>query len=255
MTFNIQHGLNGDGKYGMNWAADVIAKVNPDLVGVQELTRNHPYYNCEDQPQKLADALTSATGRHWSAVYQKEWVTQIRDCVDSGRGDDVETEGLGFFAPDQLPAPVTMPLWNSRIGLMTTLPRGNGVPVIVTHLAAQAAGQTDRLRQLDTLVPWSLTQGRQGPRVLMGDLNFSPDAPEYQKIVANYRDAWAEGITAGKARGRMDGITHKSSRIDYVFYVPGSGIELKAINNIDTRLLTGIEASDHNPLVATFTVR
>src|SRR6476620_11489597 len=45
MTFNIQHGLNGAGKYGLDSAVQTIAKVGPDLVGVQELTRNHPYYN------------------------------------------------------------------------------------------------------------------------------------------------------------------------------------------------------------------
>ena len=46
MTFNIQHGINGAGKYDLKYAVQTIAKVNPDLVGVQELTRNHPFYNC-----------------------------------------------------------------------------------------------------------------------------------------------------------------------------------------------------------------
>jgi hypothetical protein len=49
MTFNIQHGLNAAGKYGLQSAIETIARVNPDLVGVQELTRNHPAYNCDDQ--------------------------------------------------------------------------------------------------------------------------------------------------------------------------------------------------------------
>jgi endonuclease/exonuclease/phosphatase (EEP) superfamily protein YafD len=52
----------------------------------------------------------------------------------------------------------------------------------------------------------------------------------------------------------MDGITHKSSRIDYVFYVPANVLELRAIENISTTALIGTEASDHNPLVATFAV-
>src|SRR5574339_1043294 len=67
MTFNIQHGLNGAGKYGLNYAVQTIAAIKPDLVGVQELTRNHPSYNCEDQPAKIADMLSSATGRSWGS--------------------------------------------------------------------------------------------------------------------------------------------------------------------------------------------
>jgi len=42
MTFNIQHGLNGAGQYDLKYASQTITAVNPDIVGVQELTRNHP---------------------------------------------------------------------------------------------------------------------------------------------------------------------------------------------------------------------
>src|SRR6266513_3621387 len=70
MTFNIQHGLNGAGQYGLKYAVQTIAAINPDLVGVQELTRNHPSYNCEDQPAKIAEMLSASTGRSWHSVYQ-----------------------------------------------------------------------------------------------------------------------------------------------------------------------------------------
>jgi endonuclease/exonuclease/phosphatase (EEP) superfamily protein YafD len=50
-------------------------------------------------------------------------------------------------------------------------------------------------------------------------------------------------------------IAHKSSRIDYVFYVPANVPELKAIDDISTGALIGTEASDHNPQVATFAVK
>jgi endonuclease/exonuclease/phosphatase family metal-dependent hydrolase len=94
-----------------------------------------------------------------------------------------------------------------------------------------------------------------GPKVLLGDFNFSPGTPEYNLVSPHFDDAWADGLAAGTARGRMDGITHKSSRIDYIFYVPAGGIELRSIENIQTTALIGTEASDHNPLVATFAVK
>ena len=255
MTFNIQHGLNGAGKYDLKYAVQTIAKVNPDLVGVQELTRNHPYYNCEDQPARIAEMLGAATGRQWSAAYQQEWFTPSRECQNEGRGDGAETEGIGFFAPEPLGAPSMTQLWNARLGVMTTIHRGKDVPVIVTHLAHADAGQSDRLRQLDALIPWAVSRSGNGPKVLLGDFNFSPGTPEYEKVRPHFHDAWVDGLAAGTARGRMDGITHKSSRIDYIFYVPAGVIELRSIENIDTATIIGTQASDHNALVATFAVK
>jgi endonuclease/exonuclease/phosphatase family metal-dependent hydrolase len=255
MTFNIQHGLSGAGNYDLKYAVDTIAKVNPDLVGVQELTRNHPAYSCDDQPARIAERLSTMTGRQWTAMYQQEWTTQVRDCQSSGRGDGVETEGIGFFAPEPLPAPAFTQLWNGRLGLMTMMRRGRDIPTVVTHLAHGAEGQSDRLRQIEALVPWTLSRPGSGARLLMGDFNFSPGTPEYDQLHAQYRDAWADAAAAGAARGRMDGITHKSSRIDYIFYVPADGIELQWVENLDTRSLIGAEASDHNPLVASFAVK
>jgi endonuclease/exonuclease/phosphatase family metal-dependent hydrolase len=254
MTFNIQHGINGAHKYDLSSAVDAIAKINPDLVGVQELTRNHATYNCDDQPARIADGLSARTGRTWHFVYQQEWFTYNRTCVDSGRGDGVETEGLGFFAPEPIAPPIWMQAWNGRIGLLTPIRRGRDVPVVVTHLAHGAQGQADRMRQLDMLLPWIGAAGS-GPRVFMGDFNFSPATPEYRRLRAEYRDAWEDAVAAGTARGTSDGITHKNSRIDFIFYSPSDAIELLWVETVDTRSLFGTEPSDHRPVVAAFAVK
>lgn len=256
MTFNIQHGLNGAGAYDLKWTIDTIAKIKPDLVGLQELTRNHPTYKCEDQPAKIAEGLTAATGRRWTAHYQQEWFTPDRECQTSGRGDGAETEGLAFLAPDSLIPPTVTQLWNGRIGLLTPLRRGKDIPVVLTHLAHGEQGLSDRMRQLDALLPWVNSQPAVANRVLMGDMNLWPDSPEYQKIRAGagYRDAWMDAVAAGTARGRADGITHKSVRIDYIFY-SGDALELLWAETVDTRALIGTEASDHRPLVAAFRVK
>ena len=255
MTFNIQHGLNGAGKYDLKYAAQTIAKVNPDLVGVQELTRNHPSYNCEDQPARIAEMVSAATGRQWTSAYQQEWFTPSRDCQNEGRGDGPETEGIGFLAPEPLGAAAVTQLWNGRLGVMTMMRRGRDVPVIVTHLGSGTTAQSDRLRQLEALIPWAVSRSANGPKLLIGDFNSSPGTPEYNQISGPFRDAWADALAAGTARGRMDGITHKSSRIDYIFYIPAGAIELRSIENIDTAGLIGTEASDHNALVATFAIK
>lgn len=254
MTFNIQHGINGANKYDLSSAVDAIARINPDLVGVQELTRNHATYNCDDQPARIAEQLSARTGRQWHFVYQQEWFTFNRECVNAGRGDGVETEGLGFFSPEPIVSTVWTQVWNGRIGLLAPVRRGRDVPVIVTHLAHGTQGHSDRMRQLDSLLPWTGTAAGSGPRVFIGDFNFSPGTPEYQRLRAEYRDAWEDAVAAGTARGIADGITHKSSRIDFIFYSPSSVLELLWVETVDARSLFGSEPSDHRPVVAAFAV-
>lgn len=248
MTFNIQHGLNNDGTYDLQWAVRTMAALAPDIVGVQELTRNHPAYNCEDQPAKIAQELSKTTGRTWSYIYKAEWTTTVNDC----KGDTPETEGNGFFAPSPISEAGFVSMWNGRNGLKTIV---RGVPIVTTHLQSGklAENSSDRLRQLGTLLPWTAEQGT--PRILVCDCNANPTSPEYAQLHAMYHDAWADAVAAGSARGRMDGITHKSSRIDYVFFDPGSGLRLLSMENVETPSLIGVEASDHRPQVATFDVR
>src|SRR5579884_1975625 len=137
MTFNIQHGIDGSHKYNLQRAIDVIARVQPDIVGLQEVTRNHPYYNCDDQPAKIAAGLRTATGRPWAVAYEQEWFTPNVECRDSGRGDGKETEGLALLAPgDALGPTSTTALPVSRIAMAVRLPSAGGLPIVVTHLAS-----------------------------------------------------------------------------------------------------------------------
>jgi len=253
MTFNIQHGIDGGERYRLQTAIDTIARVNPDLVALQEVTRNHPSYNCDDQPAVIADGLSAQTGRRWTAVYKEQWFTPDRSCMQSGRGDAAETEGLAFLAADSLPAPSFVALWNGGLGLAVRSGAVADIPVVGTHLAAQASGAADRMRQMSALLPW--VEGQGAPRVLLGDFNARAEAPELQTAFATYVDAWTEAVRAGTARGRIDGITHKSERIDFIFYTPTPRLQLQWAETVDTVPLVGREASDHRPLVAAFGVR
>jgi endonuclease/exonuclease/phosphatase family metal-dependent hydrolase len=195
--------------------------------------------------------LSTATARPWSYIYRQEWTTTVLDC----HGDGPETEGIGFFAPSPIAQQGSVELWNSRLGLETTLTAAPGVSFLVTHLQSGLLTQnsSDRMRQLGTLLPW--TKSQRTPRILICDCNAKPTTAEYQQLHAMYHDAWADAVAAGTAKGRMDGITHKSSRIDYVFFDPGSTLQLVSMENVETPALIGVEASDHRPQVATFRLK
>jgi len=252
MTFNIQHGIAGDNKYGLQRAIDTIARVRPDIVGMQEVTRNHPYYNCEDQPAVLQSGLRAATGERWDVTYQQEWFTHDVSCQNTGRGDGPETEGLALLTRKTMAGATSTPLPGGRLGYGATLTDVYSLPFVVTHLnSGGAASAGVRSQQLDRLLAWS--SGFGAPRILVGDFNAGPDAGEMQPVLAAYRDAWVEAQRIGRAIG--SGASHGTSRIDYIFYMPASNLTLDSAEVIDTRTLIGVNASDHNPFVATFIVR
>jgi len=237
MTFNIQHGIDGSKKYNLQRAIDVIARVQPDIVALQEVTRNHPYYNCDDQPAKIAAGLRSATGHAWAVAYEQEWFTPNVECRDSGRGDGKETEGLALLAPgDRLGATSMTPLQVSRIALAVRLEAAGGLPIVVTHLASGRQNVEARRKEVDALTRWTEKLGPAS--ILVGDFNARPEDEEMKPVFALYRDAGCDA-------------THGDHRIDFIFY-RGTGLALQKIETIETASWFGTAASDHKPLVASF---
>ena len=251
MTFNIQHGINGTSRYNLQSAIDAIARVQPDIVGLQEVTRNHPFYACDDQPARIASGLRAATGQGWEVSYQQEWFTPDVSCQTSGRGDGRETEGLAFLARRGLSASTMTALPDSRIGLQTTVADAYGLPVVVTHLTSGGSAGATRTQQIDRLLSWARAFGE--PIVVMGDFNAGPDTPEIQPLLAGFHDAWTDAQRAGRATGNSN--SHGSSRLDYIFFAPGRTLSLESAEVVNTAALIGTAASDHEPVVATFTVR
>jgi exonuclease III len=71
--------------------------------------------------------------------------------------------------------------------------------------------------------------------------------------MTSYHDAWADAVKLGHATGAAD--SHGTTRIDYVFFMPGTSLTLQSAETINTVALIGVPASDHSPFLATFTVR
>ncbi len=251
MTFNIGKATQGTGgKYDLASVAAVIARLAPDVVGVQEVVRNDARLDCDDQPARLAELLKDLTGRTWSHVYAQEWFTQDRACAESGRGDGSQTEGLAIFSPGPVGEVMETALYNGRIALAARPATAGHAAVVVTHLANAARNQDDRVRQIAQLLPWAVALGM--PRWLIGDLNARPGADELQPFVDSYRDAWTDAVASGTARGAAAGATHGTSRIDYIFYAPVPGVRVVSAEVVDTTALVGRTVSDHAPLIATF---
>ena len=254
MTFNIQHGMNARGRYELQQAIDLIARVSPDVAGLQETVRNHPKYECDDQPKRLAEGLTRATGQQWQSVYQQEWFTPDVSCKDRGTGDGKETEGLTVLSPHPIDKVAHTDLWNTRIGLAVRVGGFGRIPIVVSHLASGTKGAEDRHKQVGPLLAWA--EGLGTPRVMMGDFNMAADADELQPVLKNYRDAWRDASASSRARGVASGSTRvgKEGRIDYVFFTDNPKLTLDWVETVDSAKLVGQAVSDHQPVLAHFTV-
>lgn len=251
-TFNIHKGADGEDRYDLQRTVEAIATLDADLVGLQEVLRNHAQFNCDDQPAVIAEGLSRITKRRWSYVFERGWITSNRECLDRGRGDGVETEGLAFFAPEPIVASDHVRLIESRIGLMAKVASWPDVPVVVTHLAASRRNQAHRAAQVERLLPWTR---KQGPGIVVGDLNARPEAPELAPLLVHYRDAWVQAMEEGGTRGVETGSTRPGgrARIDYVLYDEAAGLALESVEIRDTSTGDGLgEVSDHRPVIATF---
>lgn len=253
VTFNIHKGADRQGRYDLQRTIEAIAGFDADLVGVQEALRNDPGFNCDDQPALIAAGLTRLTGRPWTYVYARAWITGNHECRRRDRGDDVATEGLALFAPGRVIASRWLRLSEGRIGMSARLASMPDVPIVLTHLSANQENQPNRVREIAALLPWAEVRGA---GILMGDLNATPQAVELVPLLARYRDAWTEAAGRGLAGGADSGATRpgrRGVRIDYVLYHPEAGLTLEAVDVIDTSATSGLaEVSDHRPVVATF---
>ena len=252
-TFNIHKGADRQGHYNLDRTIDAIQRLDADVVGVQEVMRNHPDFNCDDQPALIAQGLRRRTGRPWTHVHAKAWVTDNRECLTRRRGSDVATEDLAIFVAGTIVGSSSVRLSEGRVGLLVRTAAMPDAPVVVTHLAANRDNQRDRIHELSVLLPWA---SRQGPGILIGDLNAQPDSVELGPVMAHYRDAWAEAAQHGRAAGVITGSTRpgrRVSRIDYVLYHPSLDLALESAEILDVSNLDGRgEVSDHFPVSATF---
>jgi len=69
---------------------------------------------------------------------------------------------------------------------------------------------------------------------------------------AAYRDAWTDASQMGRAIGA--GNSKGGARVDFIFYAPANAMTVQSAQVVDTAV-GGVQASDHLPIMATFTVR
>jgi endonuclease/exonuclease/phosphatase family metal-dependent hydrolase len=242
---------------GTDNVTDRLRQVNflagqvPDIVAMNEVSAS----NVADYKLKMQQA----TGQAWQAYHVK-----------------MQTDGLGNLILSRHPI-VSTASYKMQVndiyqrGIVQATIDVGGVRVSVFSIHIDNSSSAVRAAQVREAVSWMA--GFPEPRIVAGDLNAPPHAGELQPMFAEYVDAWEAGRTNGVAFAYPDnpvrGLTNTQwTRIDYLLYSDRSGaVSVLETSVPDLRDLTrtaatrvgtsddrGVRPSDHNMVVATFTI-
>jgi endonuclease/exonuclease/phosphatase family metal-dependent hydrolase len=223
MTYNIHSSYSRQGRQDPEEIAQAIESADPDVVGLQEVSRGWLIDGSTDLPFWLSRRLgmqvlfSGTTGPMWGNAVLTRYPV-----LEHGSG--------------RLPLAGTL---LQRGYLWARIDAGAPRPILFidTHLHHIESEHAPRLAQIPVILDfWN----GEPSTIFVGDLNSRPDFPEIKLIAdAGFVDSWAQA-------GQGDGYTFSSDapyeRIDWIWHTP----DLVALD-IQVPLTT---ASDHRPLWA-----
>jgi endonuclease/exonuclease/phosphatase family metal-dependent hydrolase len=241
LHWNIHHGVGTDGVYDLDRIAGWIVKTGANVVSLNEVERYTGWGN-EDQPARFASLLKSKTGKTWYSHFAQS------AGGSTGHGNLL----LSIFPFDAKDSHLLS--YGRSVGRIEIVVNGIRVNVFSTHLDASSSSR--RAVQMKEVTAWAGSFAEQ--RIIPGDYNAWPGAAEIANMTGTYYDAWAKAVSlnidvayAGNEAGNT-----RNSRIDYIFYSKGATrLSLERMQVYDTRNSSGHMASDHRPIMATFTVK
>ncbi|APX34490.1 hypothetical protein BH708_19220 [Brachybacterium sp. P6-10-X1] len=253
-TYNIHHGADGRDRGDLPRTAAALAALDADVIGVQEVDVGFGTRSAhEDQPARLAELLG----------YQGCFGATLDRPASAGGAR--ARYGLALLTRGQilthemrlLPGDPRRPSAHEPRGLLSVRlrsPQGADLTVLVTHL--DPAHRHHRAAQVQAIL--DTAEALEGPRVLLGDLNTDPAAPELVALATGgWREAAAElvGPLAGRPLvtrlvaalpGRPLRATFPSRlplrRLDSVWVHDGARVEALEVGRS--------HASDHRGVVA-----
>ena len=187
-TFNVKHGDDGNGGVDLRRLGAACAALSADVLAVQEVDRFSRRTGWRDEMRVMARA-TGMTAVFGEAA-RRRWRTYGNVLLARGPITDVEVI--------KLPRPSD---GEQRVAIVARVAvNGVSLAVAATHLSFRAGEGAPQLAVvLDALAR------RDGPRVVLGDLNLGPEVVEPVLGAAGYRVA-VTGATfpAGSPRVRID---------------------------------------------------
>lgn len=235
MTYNIHHGAGIDGVLDLERIAVLIEKSGADVIGLQEVDRHWDVRsNWEDQPAWFAQRLKM----HYAYAANL-------DLPPVNPGEPRRQYGTAILSkyPIKNFTNTLLPLYptGEQRGLAVASIKVRGVDLRFANTHLTSNNNAERLEQAHKVV--ELLGTSKVPTVLVGDLNATPDAPEIKTLTAVLNDTWTE---VGVGPGYTIEADNPTKRIDFQLHSAGLTPRSAAV--------PVTPASDHLPVVATFTL-
>ena len=250
LQWNVHHSYSPTGIYNIDAITTWIASWQPDVVTLNEVEKYTSWGN-DDQPARYEALIEAKTGRQ----YYAHWIQEFGDWNANGKGHLI----LSVY-PFQSVARTTITQssglkWAGAAGQVAIVVNGRTINVVTSHL--DPYDQAMRLVQARDVIRWAGSFAEN--RILTGDLNAWPDQSSILEFNLTYFDSWTTAVTQGTATG-IAGVSPfgatKNGRIDYIFYSKNApDLRVLSARTPDTRDASGIQASDHRPVLTTFEVR
>ncbi|WP_445270503.1 endonuclease/exonuclease/phosphatase family protein [Streptomyces sp. DSM 41634] len=237
VSYNIHAGIGSDGVFDLDRQAAVLRALHADVIGLQEVDVR---WGARSRWLDTAVELGRRLAMHvsFAPIYRigsREFGVAVLSghpvlAAENHRITRLSTQ----TAPDPAPAPLPAPA--PGFGEVVLRVRGAPLRVYVTHLDHRGdpsvrTAQVAEIRQI--------MRRACGPKVLVGDFNAPPSAPELGPLWRDVRDADPGGSTH-PARNPV-------KRIDYV--TVSAGVRVHGAH------VDGTLASDHRPVVADLRLR
>jgi len=274
VSWNIHWGCGKDGRIRIHAIIDVLRKLNPDVICLQEVAANHPELEGSATASQFKQLGGAFGGYHLieiapSEIYRNNLPRQFGNVLLSKYRITQAQRHVLPWPPDP-EHPAGMP--RGMIETVLDAPGGK-LRVLTTHLEyyspRQRMAQVRRIRELHaeacaraaiyrpepTLEPPFQLGFRPGTAIYCGDFNFAPDAADYRELLAPpapgelaLLDAW-KVCHADMARAPTAGLhgypwPDRPECYDYFFVTEDLAPRVKAL-----KVQSETAASDHQPVI------
>lgn len=233
LCYNIHYGQGMDGKYDVARLAEVIKRLQPDLVALQEIDVWVKRSGRVHQIQELAkltglQARFGPTQHYEGGLFGNGVLTRLPIL-------DVLIQPLPYT--ESSPEKVTYP--RAAVAVTVRLADGSPLRFISTHF--QHNVPEDRLAEAIAINKHFAKPDDAIPTILAGDMNATPKAAPILELEKQWKNAIDQQASPSAPSPKP------TSRIDYIFYRNAPKLEL-----LKTEVIPEKMASDHRPVFAIF---
>ena len=244
MTYNIHAGIGMDGHYNLSRIADEIRASRADIIALQEVDVHwDSRSNYDDMINELAEELNMFY--YFAPIYDFDPLLENEPRRQYGVGvlskfpiikaKNHSITRLSTQDPNPLPA-----LAPGFLEVLLNV-KGAKLSFYVTHLDFRP---DPTVRQMQVADMQQIISRSKNAKLLAGDMNASPNAPELSPLFSRFKDAWS---TTNPEPGYTFPADNPINRIDYILTSPQ--INVKQANVLSTL------ASDHLPVLADITIK